>query len=208
MTAIGCNQEAGDNAALLLPGFTWVQFCGTNLKQGVSWINYLCVRGIFAVERTKKMGGSEALIYVFILQANLSQLIWRPPPFFFHSASALPGSVMLHYLREFGRSPKDETKTRFIIYGVTKSSPRSFSSLLRKNLCLSLTSSVIRVAIDRPISWYCGPLPRGPSRMKRNLCEWRKKIEVNLKFFPNNEWEGERQHGEQNNRGVWCTTWW
>lgn len=37
-------------------------------------------------------------------------------------------------------------------------------------LYLGLTSSVIRVAIDRPISWYCGPFPRGPSRMKRNLC--------------------------------------
>lgn len=34
---------------------------------------------------------------------------------------------------------------------------------------LFFTSSVIKVAIDRPISWYCGPLPRGPSRMKRNL---------------------------------------
>lgn len=34
---------------------------------------------------------------------------------------------------------------------------------------LNFTSSVIRVAIDRPISWYCGPLPSGPSRMNRNL---------------------------------------
>lgn len=32
-----------------------------------------------------------------------------------------------------------------------------------------LTSSVISVAMDRPISWYCGPFPNGPSSRKRNL---------------------------------------
>lgn len=32
-----------------------------------------------------------------------------------------------------------------------------------------LTSSVISVAMDLPISWYWGPLPEGPRRMKRNL---------------------------------------
>lgn len=32
-----------------------------------------------------------------------------------------------------------------------------------------VTSSVISVAMDLPISWYWGPLPEGPRRMKRNL---------------------------------------
>lgn len=32
-----------------------------------------------------------------------------------------------------------------------------------------LTSSVINVAIDLPISWYWAPLPIGPSRMNKNL---------------------------------------
>lgn len=34
---------------------------------------------------------------------------------------------------------------------------------------ITLTSSVMRVAMERPISWYWGPFPIGPSRMKRNL---------------------------------------
>lgn len=33
----------------------------------------------------------------------------------------------------------------------------------------TLTSSVIRVAMDLPISWYWAPLPKGPSRINRNL---------------------------------------
>lgn len=31
------------------------------------------------------------------------------------------------------------------------------------------TSSVISVAMDLPISWYWGPLPRGPKRINKNL---------------------------------------
>lgn len=34
---------------------------------------------------------------------------------------------------------------------------------------LLLTSSVISVAMERPISWYCGPFPNGPSSRNRNL---------------------------------------
>lgn len=33
----------------------------------------------------------------------------------------------------------------------------------------ALTSSVISVAMDLPISWYWGPFPRGPKSRKRNL---------------------------------------
>lgn len=32
-----------------------------------------------------------------------------------------------------------------------------------------LTSSVMSVAIDLPISWYCGALPAGPNNKNRNL---------------------------------------
>lgn len=38
--------------------------------------------------------------------------------------------------------------------------------------------------MDRPISWYCGPFPKGPSRMNKNL--WNKKNKrfwVNIGFF-------------------------
>lgn len=38
------------------------------------------------------------------------------------------------------------------------------------------TSSVISVAIDLPISWYCCPLPSGPRRINKNL-----QIEDNFK---------------------------
>lgn len=34
---------------------------------------------------------------------------------------------------------------------------------------LTVTSSVIRVAMDRPISWYCRRFPNGPSSRKTNL---------------------------------------
>ena len=41
-----------------------------------------------------------------------------------------------------------------------------------------LTSSVIRVAMDRPISWYWGPFPKGPSSRKRNLSRGRSNSQV------------------------------
>lgn len=42
------------------------------------------------------------------------------------------------------------------------------------------TSSVMMVAMDLPISWYCCPFPTGPSKInknlpkhtKRELCKW------------------------------------
>jgi hypothetical protein len=37
------------------------------------------------------------------------------------------------------------------------------------------TSSVMMVAMDLPISWYCCPFPTGPSKINKNLPEHTKK---------------------------------
>lgn len=43
-----------------------------------------------------------------------------------------------------------------------------------------LTSSVISVAMDLPISWYWGPFPCGPKSRKRNLKKKKKKGQMTL----------------------------
>lgn len=44
--------------------------------------------------------------------------------------------------------------------------------------CGLRTSSVIRVAMERPISWYCRPFPNGPSSRKRNLDKKMSRLKI------------------------------
>lgn len=72
------------------------------------------------------------------------------------------------------------------------------SSILT-NYNKGLTSSVIRVAIDRPISWYWGPFPIGPSRMKRNLFNREDgRFWVKVVSFTNNTFRGLSYHVSRN----------
>lgn len=43
-----------------------------------------------------------------------------------------------------------------------------------------ITSSVMRVAIDLPISWYCGAFPAGPNNRNKNLKEKWKYIDLSI----------------------------
>lgn len=45
------------------------------------------------------------------------------------------------------------------------------------------TSSVISVAIDLPISWYCWPFPSGPKRINKNLQKRQKQNILRMKSW-------------------------
>lgn len=85
--------------------------------------------------------------------------------------SSMPDSRSLRSLALYATSWKTCGRT-----GDVREVPLFGSHLnqTRTSCAAQLTSSVISVAMERPISWYCRPFPNGPSIRNRNLKQNRR----------------------------------